>query len=248
MDSAPVFPDQDETGSSGAAGESATEGSGAAAAEVPVSPPSSAAAPRKSAPGIEPESWEPLVARVLAGEKESDVAHDTGVKFARLRGKVMAAKNLARKAASAAPEPADEPEPPAPSGAVEEAEAQAIDAIPQNSEPESSIMPSGLAGPDVAPASSAPAKVVDPHTYAETQRRAALGDGGWSPAEDVTILRGLALGENTWKISQKLPGRKPADIVNRFNTLVPVRGSAAQAEALRRAEARLAEAGRTAAE
>jgi hypothetical protein len=41
---------------------------------------------------IEPDDWEPLVLRVLAGEREKDVADEIGADVKRLRGKVMRRK------------------------------------------------------------------------------------------------------------------------------------------------------------
>lgn len=57
--------------------------------------------------------------------------------------------------------------------------------------------------------------------------------------KDLTIVRRYGQGENSYRISQRLPGRAAKDIAGRYRQLVPTPGLAAQREALEAAERRM---------
>ena len=244
-------------------GAASAEGSGAAAEELTAS----AAAPREKAARLAPEDWAPLVARVLAGEREKDVAAEAGVSSAQLRGKIMAARNRAKRdaveGAAAEPEPepieeapAEEPAP-SPEAVACEAEVAGVNSstenapVPgENDDRRTSSVNSALNSSTPPITASAPIPrdaPLDPAAYAQARQGAWLDDGGWTNAEDEIVLTGIISGVGSYETSQRLTGRKPADVVRRYKQLVPQPGVVAQTEALKRVRARLAaERGRAA--
>lgn len=217
------------------------EGSGAAEEGFPVSAPI-AAAPRKDAPQLTDleklEVWQAY----KAGEMPAEIARRMGQPRVRIANLITAIKAGKLKSIGATREERGaeaEPE------RVEE-EAVAEELAPAPSPPvlasEPAItgkaeMPTRAPQPPAPPSHDAP---LDPTAYAEARQDAAIEDEGWTNAEDVIVLRGMISGLGSYETSQKLKGRKAADVVRRYKQLVPRPGVIAQAEALRRAEARLA--------
>lgn len=64
---------------------------------------------------------------------------------------------------------------------------------------------------------------------------------GWTPREDLAVLEGFGVGEKSFAISQRVPGRSAAAIVRRFRQLVPRPGIAEQQRVLKAHRARVAE-------
>lgn len=170
-------------------------------------------APVAAAPVAAAPDWPVLIGRVLGGEDAKAVAAEAGVKAQALRLRVTRARHPGMgKSDPSGPEPAH---------AATGADEQSAWAPPAEPEP-------AVGGDAMQPEP-------EPGTEADTP-----GEDGWSPREDVTILRRYGQGENSYRIAQQLKGRKAADVVNRYRVLVPRPGILEQRRALARAETALA--------
>ena len=234
----PVSPaDRPETEPSAELGATASaEVSGAAVGMGSMVLPRPAAAPRESAPQLTDAEKRAVWEAYQAGEMPAAIARRIGQPRARIANLITAIKSGKLKAVSAAP--------PASRAADPEPAPELIDEAPEvkvgSSEASESSPPAAELN-RVAPSEAKPASV-------EARCDAPPEEDDWSPDEDVTVLRGFGAGIGSYKISQQLRGRNPADVVNRYKVLVPERGIVAQTKALKHAEARLAAAGGVAAE
>lgn len=116
------------------------------------------------------------------------------------------------------------------------------DAAPEEGEVASAAEPAAGESPAPGkidpPAAGAAVKVAD-----DAANPADVPDElGWTPREDLKLLMFYSLGQNSYTISQKMPGRSAPDIVNRFRHLVPRAGVVAQREALDRVKRFVTEA------
>ncbi len=159
--------------------------------------------------------WEALLDRVEAGEILADVAAEAGVSPKALGCRLG---NRRRRAAAEAPAPA----------AVEDASAAAggQDAGRRTERPG-----------DLPEASSAPAlsEAADTPAAAPAQDILAQGDSDeddfWTPEMDLLLVQLMLKGKNSYIASQRFDCA-PADCVNRFKVLLPVRGAAEEAALL----------------
>lgn len=155
--------------------------------------------------------WEALLDRVEAGEILADVAAEAGVSPKALGCRLG---NRRRRAAAEAPAPA----------AVEDASAAAggQDAGRRTERPG-----------DLPEASSAPAlsEAADTPAAAPAQDEREEEDGFWTPEMDLLLVQLMLKGKNSYIASQRFDCA-PADCVNRFKVLLPVRGAAEEAALL----------------
>ena len=215
--------------------------------------PRTAGAPPAAAPA-EPD-WAALVARVIDGrETVGDVAKSAGiVPVQRLNIRVARARQQIPK--SGTPQGTDGPG--STGGGPVPAEAEAV------GEDGADPIPSPTAeAPEEAEDASAPDAAADESPAAVAPIEPALADApkcqpaakpvpnpadvpdeeGWTPREDLKLLMLYTMGKNSYAISQILPRRNPADVVNRYRTLVPRSGIVAQREALERTKRFVTEA------
>lgn len=168
------------------------------------------------------------------GMRPMDIAAALGCPRHKVDSYLSRRRVAARAAASpAAADPAEAVRPSTPTLAPSHAEAGSS---PDGADPgEPGLDPSGQIDPGDPPSGAVadPAREANPCDVPDAE--------GWTPREDLAVLEGFGVGEKSFAISQRVPGRSAAAIVRRFRQLVPRPGIAEQQRVLKAHRARVAE-------